>query len=123
MEYVDFFKLDEDEKKIDKRLRNWAMWVRPKRGFGAMHPMFRWYRPTEHWQNLSDKTNCDIKDAEAVEKVMRQLTQLERVSIKWYYIELSSPTKICKILKVDLTTLRSIVKKARKSLQSFLVME
>lgn len=118
MQYVDFIKLDEDEKAIDKRLRNWAQWVRPSRGFGAVHPMFRWYRPTEHWQGLGDKTACDINDAQAIERVMRDLSNPERISLKWYYIEFSSPTKLCKVLSVSLDDLRLIVKSARKSVQS-----
>lgn len=120
MEYVDFIKLDDDEKNIDKRLRNWAQWVRPKRGFGAVHPMFRWYRPTEHWHGLGDKTGCDLPDAEAVEKVMRDLSQTERLAIKWYYIEFSSPTKLCKILKISLEDLRQLVKRARKNTERLL---
>lgn len=120
MEYVDFIKLDDDEKNIDKRLRNWAQWVRPKRGFSAVHPMFRWYRPTEHWQGLGDKTGCDLPDAEAVEKVMRDLSQTERLAIKWYYIEFSSPTKLCKILKISLEDLRQLVKRARKNTERLL---
>jgi hypothetical protein len=120
MEYVDFIKLDDDEINIDKRLRNWAIWVRPKRGFGAVHPMFRWYRPTEHWEGIGNKSNCDLPDAEAVERVMRELPTIERLAIKWYYIEFSSPTKICKNLGISLTDLRVIVRKARKNLQRLL---
>lgn len=120
MQYVDFIKLDDDEKNIDKRLRNWAIWVRPKRGFGAVHPMFRWYRPTEHWQGIGDKSSCDLPDAEAVERVMRELPTIERLSIKWYYIEFSSPTKICKVLGLNLNELRMIVRKARKNLERLL---
>lgn len=119
MQYVDFVKLDDDEKIIDKRLRNWAIWVRPSRGIGSVHPMFRWYRPTEHWEGLGDKTSCDIQDAQAIERVMRELSNPERLSLKWYYLEFSSPTKLCKILNLSLDDLRLIVKKARKSVQAY----
>jgi len=120
MEYVDFIKLDDDERNIDKRLRNWAQWVRPSRGLGAVHPMFRWYRPTEHWEGLGNKSGCDLPDAEAVEKVMRDLSQTERLAIKWYYIEFSSPTKLCKNLNISLDELRQLVKRGRKNTERLL---
>jgi hypothetical protein len=120
MEYIDFIKLDDDEIKIDQRLRNWAIWVRPSRGYGTVHPMFRWYRPTEHWQGIGAKSNCDLQDAEAVERVMRDLNQVERLAIKWYYIEFSSPTKICKVLQLSLADLKMIVKRARKNITRLL---
>jgi DNA-directed RNA polymerase specialized sigma24 family protein len=120
MDYVDFFALQDGEQKIDRRLKNWAMYVRPKRGYGSVHPMFRWYRPTEVWNSNSKSFSIDLPDAELLEKAMRNLSPVNRIALKWFYVENTSPTKVCKILKVNLQTLKDFVSNGRKQLQSYL---
>jgi hypothetical protein len=120
MDYVDFFALDESDKKIDRRLKNWAVYVRPKRGYGSVHPMFRWYRPTEVWNGNPNSFSIDLPDAELLEKTMRELSPVNRIALKWFYVENIPPTKVCKILQVNLYDLKLFVSNGRKQLQSYL---
>lgn len=120
MDYVDFFALQEGEQKIDRRLKNWAIYVRPKRGFGSVHPMFRWYRPTEVWNGNANTFSIDLPDAELLEKAMRNLSPVNRIALKWFYVENTSPTKVCKTLKINLQDLKNFVSNGRKQLQSYL---
>lgn len=120
MDYVDFFALQEGEQKIDRRLKNWAIYVRPKRGFGSVHPMFRWYRPTEVWNGNANSFSIDLPDAELLEKAMRNLNPVNRIALKWFYVENTSPTKVCKTLKINLQDLKNFVSNGRKQLQSYL---
>jgi len=120
MDYVDFFALDEGEKKIDRRLKNWAVYVRPRRGFGSVHPMFRWYRPNEIWNGNPNSFSLDLPDAELVEQTMRKLSPVNRIALKWFYVENIPPTKVCKNLQINLYDLKLFVSNGRKQLQSYL---
>lgn len=119
MDYVDFFALQEGEHKIDARLKNWSVYVRPRKGYGSVHPMFRWYRPTEVWNGNPNSFSLDLPDAELLEGAMRHLSNVNRIAIKWFYVENTSPTKVCKILDINLHTLKNYVSSGRKQLQSY----
>lgn len=120
MDYVDFFAIEQGEQRIDARLKNWARYVRPQRGFSATHPMFRWYKSTEQWAGGGSGIQIDIQDAQALENRMRDLSPVNRIALKWYYVENGTPTKICKVLKVNLHDLKKFVSNGRKQLQSYL---
>lgn len=80
---MDFSYVRVEHLAIHDRLINWAKWVKPGRGGGAVHPMFRQYR---HGYEEPAATSLNSIDGHAVEKLVVALPEKHRTAIQWAYV-------------------------------------
>jgi hypothetical protein len=80
----DFHAIRTEHVWVHERLQNWARWVRPGRGGGAVHPMFRHYRP-DGYAEVSASTPIDSLDGQAVERCVVALPAAQRTALQWCY--------------------------------------
>lgn len=82
---TDFHHIEPHQAAIHERLRNWARWVsvRPQR---MVHPMFKMYRPAQHWDPKEFREPCDLIDAQAIEKLVGTLPPPFAFALRWAYV-------------------------------------
>ena len=82
---IDFHRIEPHQAAIHERLVNWANWV-AVRPHSRVQPMFRYYRPAQHWEAKEFRTPCDLIDAQAIEKVVGQLPHDHAFARRWAYV-------------------------------------
>lgn len=82
---IDFNHVEPHQQAIHERLVNWAMWVsvRPQ---SRVQPMFRFYRPAQHWEPKAHRPTCDTLDAAEMEKVVGSLPPDHAFALRWFYV-------------------------------------
>jgi DNA-directed RNA polymerase specialized sigma24 family protein len=109
---VDFFAVEPKHYKMDARLRNWAAWAHSPQ-WGRVQPMFRLYRPDEHWEGLAPSTPIDTLDATKIQKAMAHLPEKQRSALGWNYIKRNNPKRAAQGLGVNLQGLADLVRTGR----------
>lgn len=112
---VDFFAVQPAHVKIHERLCNWARWCHSPQ-WGRVQPMFRLYRPDEHWEGATPSTPVDTLDAAKIQKLMPGLPEKHRAAIGWSYIKRTNPKRAAQQLGVNLYGLAELVKDGRQML-------
>lgn len=84
-DHPDFSQVAPHQVAIHERLRNWARWVsvRPR---AQTQPMFRMYRPAQHWHEKEHRETCDTLDAQFIEKVVGGLPPDHAFALRWFYV-------------------------------------
>ena len=82
--YADFSRIEDHQLGIHERLMNWRRWcvVRPQQ---MVQPMFKMYRPAQHWHEKEFRPTCDLIDAQRIEGVVRHLPPRHAFAIRWWY--------------------------------------
>ena len=82
----DFFYVDPKHDAVDKRLQNWADWVRV-RAPSWVAPIWRLGKPAgRQWHVPEYRATCDLLDAAEMEKAVYKLPKLHRDAIRWCYV-------------------------------------
>lgn len=117
---IDFARVEPHQTAIHDRLRNWARWVvvRPQ---SRVHPMFRYYRPAQHWEPKEFRETCDILDAAAMEKIVYKLPEWHREAIRWWYVYGGPPSRACKALGLSYDGLYRHLRDGRQMLMNLVV--
>ena len=118
MKKPDLFKIPENQREIDSRLNNWAMWVTP--GIGrAVCPMFKMAKSnSRQWHQPEIRPTCDTKDAQKIEKAIRLIPNTSQTLLRWYYVFRGPEVKIRRKLNLSHEELMISVIAARNLLQS-----
>lgn len=112
----DLFTVPKDQQAIDARLVNWSMWVSPGIG-GQISPMFRLAKSNaRQWHVPELRPTCDTKDAEQIERAIRELPETSKTLLRWYYVHRSSEQRIRRKLHMTPSELHQAVINARKLL-------
>jgi hypothetical protein len=114
---VDFHHVEEIHAEIHKRLENWGRWCRG-RPQSQVSPMFRLYRPDEHWEGQSASIPVDKIDAQRVAKGVSGLPQMHRHSVSWFYVSPCSPGKAARAIGTSLAGLALYVNDSRSMLKN-----
>ncbi len=113
---VDFFAVEEDQRPMDSRLSNWAIWANG-RGFPAVSPMFRLYRSNDSAGECNaGGPPVDAMDAQAVSRGVSALPAPHRAALNWYYIVKSGPKRACQQLGTNMQGLAQYVRDGRRML-------
>jgi hypothetical protein len=111
-EAVDFHMVADQHLAIHARLLNWARWCNGKEG-STVSPMFRSYRSTDVWAEVSIGEPVDKLDAAKIAKAVIALPEKHRGATQWHYIKPVSPIKAARNLAVSLADLARLVHDAR----------
>lgn len=113
--YVDFSHVDEKHREIHGRLENWARACHGGGGSSAL-PMFRLYRPDEHWEGEAASIPIDHADAGKIARGVFMLPKPHGMAIGWCYVKKSPPRKACQALGVTMEGLWLYVRDGRQML-------
>lgn len=108
---VDFTKVKPEHEAIHDRLLNWARWCRGSKGQNV-HPMFRQYR-NGYFEASPARSYSDTVDAVAVQKVMKDIPEPQRIALQWFYVRPGSPTRVCFALGVNKADLLELIHRGR----------
>jgi len=115
---VDFHHVEEHHKDMDKRLHNWARWVK-HRAPSWVSPMFRQARSNAwQWHTPEVRETCDVLDAQKLEKEIGKLPAKHREAIRWHYVFPVAPYKMQKALGVTERGLFDLVRDWRQMLSN-----
>jgi hypothetical protein len=120
--FVDFHHVPETQVDIHERLLNWARWVmvRPQSAIGTS-PMFRKAKSNAwQWHTPEYRENCDILDAQYVEKVVAKLPPKRREAIRWAYVHQGMPSKAARKLGVSTEGLKRLIDDGRAMCKNLL---
>jgi DNA-directed RNA polymerase specialized sigma24 family protein len=116
--YIDFNAIPPEHAEIDRRLRNWARWLRPAES-PAIAPGFDLYRSparargAEHtWATEA----TDGGDAARVNSVVQTLPQDRRAALSWAYCRPVNPKAAAREIGVSLEVLAWLLRDARQRL-------
>lgn len=112
---VDFFAVEPKHYKIHERLTNWARWCHSPQ-WGRVQPMFRLYRPDDHWEGAEPSNPVDGPDATKIQKAMAHLPERHRSALAWCYIKRSNPKRAAQQLGVNMPGLADLVSNGRQML-------
>jgi hypothetical protein len=113
--HVDFSHVEDGHAEIHKRLENWGRWCRG-RPTSYVQPMFRLYRPDEHWEGQAAAIPVDKIDAQRISKGVTALPTNHRSSMNWFYVSPTSPGRAARALATSLEGLALYVRDARTML-------
>ena len=115
---VDFFEVKDDQRAMDARLSNWAIWANG-RGHSEVSPMFRLYRaPMEAGDCNAGGPPVDAMDAQRVSKGVSALPAPHRAALNWYYIVKCGPKRACLALGTNMQGLAQFVSDGRRMLMN-----
>jgi hypothetical protein len=77
---------------MDKRLRDWARWCRPKKG-GYIHPMWRGMLSSNAFEVAVPSIPLNTLDAHEIEKGVRALPEQHAFAVRWAYVYGGNPRK------------------------------
>ena len=110
---IDFNRIEPHQAAIHERLVNWANWV-AVRPHSRVQPMFRYYRPAQHWEAKEFRAPCDLTDAQAIEKVVGTLPPKHREAVRWAYVWRRSPAVMVRELGLTYDGLYKHVRDGRQ---------
>lgn len=115
--YVDFSEVRPEHRQVDARLENWARWARGRGGAPGCSPMFRLYRPPQHWRgHVEVGVSIDSADAVKVQRLVVALPQAHRSALAWAYIDRSNPRRAAQALGETMHGLLGLIHAGRQML-------
>lgn len=107
---------------VHERLINWARWCSGGRGGAGSSPMFRHYR-APRYQNATDHVHIPVDglDAVQIEKVVGQLPDKHRDSLRYFYVYSHCGMSIWQAIRalgVQRDTLVKLIHDARSMLKN-----
>lgn len=108
---IDFNIVKPEHESIHKRLENWGRWCKPGSG-GNVHPMFRQYR-NSYFEASPARSTSNTLDAVAIQKIMKDIPEPQRIALQWFYVKPISPTRVCFALGVNKADLLELVHRGR----------
>ena len=82
----DYFYVAPEHDAIDKRLVNWAEWVKVRTPSGVA-PVWKLGKPAgRQWHYPELRPTCDLLDAAAMEKAVYALPKRHRDALRWCYV-------------------------------------
>jgi hypothetical protein len=111
---IDFHAVPHEHRHIDRRLLNWARWVRD-RPQGFVHPMWRAYKSSEVWAS-EPGIPVDSLDAADLERSVSALPERHRDALRWSYVYRGRPWKMCRALGVSEDGLAGLIRDGRQML-------
>lgn len=113
---VDFFAVPEDQRGMDQRLSNWAIWANGK-GHSEVSPMFRLYRaPLQAGDCNAGGLPVDAMDARKLSSAVAALPAPHRAALGWSYIVRCNPGRACRELATNMQGLAQYVNDGRRML-------
>lgn len=98
-DYVDFAHVPADQDEIDRRLINWARWVRVRPHGWHTHAMWRNARtPKQTEDDARPVVALDTLDALLVEKAVSALPEKWRDAVRWSYVWRGDPAGMARKL-------------------------
>ena len=114
--YVDFSRPPADCECVEDRLINWARWCMPGRAGASVHPMWRQFRPAQHWEAQAAAVPVDAVDAQACERTIYLGCEMRaRFALRWCYVYRGSPRNMASRLETDLAGLLDLVNAGRRT--------
>lgn len=85
---IDFHHIATRHDEIDRRLREWARWVRVSPKPWATQPMFRWARSNaRQWESTpAIHETMNTLDCHEIERAVSILPDKHRMAIRWAYV-------------------------------------
>jgi hypothetical protein len=115
--YIDFHAVEPKHADVHVRLENWARWSRGRGSGGNSSPMFRLYRPPQHWRNTAESVgHVNALDAAEIQKAMPALPMKHRLALAWCYIVRNNPAKAAAQMGESLPGLALLIRDGRQML-------
>lgn len=112
----DFHFVPEDQIAIDKRLENWAAFVRVK-NFSWVSPIWKLGKSNgRQWHEPEFRLQCDTLDGMVIERAVGQLPDIHRSSLRWAYVYKHHPAKFCQQHGLSKNALAQIISDGRRML-------
>lgn len=115
---ADFTRVKPEHEAIHDRLLNWARWCRGSRGQNV-HPMFRQYR-NSYFEATPARTCSGTLDAVAVQKIMKDIPEAQRIALQWFYVKPGDPKRVCVALGVNKRDLVTLIDQGRAMARNLL---
>lgn len=112
---VDFFQVEAGQREIDRRLQNWARWLRNV-GTGGARGVFAMVRSARSADDRDGPVVVDGADAAQVQRAVSALPEKHRHAINWSYVDGGNPRRAAQRLAVSLEGLALLVRDARQML-------
>lgn len=117
-EPIDFNRIQPEHEAIHERLENWARWCKGS-AHGNVHPMFRQYR-NSYFEATPARTCSDTVDAVAVQKIMKDIPEAQRIALQWFYVKPGDPKRVCMALGVNKRDLVTLIDQGRAMARNLL---
>jgi DNA-directed RNA polymerase specialized sigma24 family protein len=114
--YIDFNLIPPEHAAIDRRLRNWARWLRPSEA-PAVSPGFELYRSSARARGAEHSWATDVADggdAARVNSLVMTLPNDRRAALMWAYCKPVNPSRQAKDMGVSLEVLAWLLRDARQ---------
>lgn len=83
---IDYFRVEPHHAAIHERLENWASWVQVRQP-SWISPIWKLGKSNgRQWHQPEHRPNCDILDAQFIEKAVYKLPEKHRAAIRWCYV-------------------------------------
>lgn len=114
--YIDFNQVPPEHTEIDRRLRNWARWLRPGEA-PAVAPGFELYRSPARARGAEHTWATDVPDggdAVRINSLVMTLPTDRRAALTWAYCKPVNPGRAARDLGVTLEVLAWLLRDARQ---------
>lgn len=114
---IDFHAVEQHQREIDARLRNWGIWCNGSTA-PMTSPMFRMTPPPPRVRGdlAYMSNNVDRMDAAAMAKAVAALPGPHRTALNWCYVKPVSPKRACQALGTTMDGLAMFVRDGRQML-------
>lgn len=113
--YVDFSFVEPRHEEMDKRLQNWGR-ACYSGGGGGSHPMFRFVKPSQTWDEIETRIPIDRHDAMLIGKGVAALPEPHMLALNWCYVKRTTPTEGRKLCKTNFEGLAQLIRDGRTML-------
>lgn len=118
---IDFHEVRPQHIKVHESLLNWARYVDGgRRQSWGIQPMFKHYRSTDVWVDLTPQIPIDRLAGSAMEKAVSFLPESHKLAIRWSYVysRWVPVFRVCRALGVRQDTLNELVHDGRSMLKN-----
>lgn len=114
---VDFHVVEQHQREIDGRLRNWGLWCNGTTA-SLTSPMFRMTPPPPRVRGdiAYSSNSVDRMDAAQMAKAVAALPAPHRAALNWCYVKPVSPKRACQAIGTTMEGLAMFVRDGRQML-------
>lgn len=115
---IDFHVVEEHQRVIDARLRNWGRWCNGSTA-PMTSPMFRMTPPPPRVRGdlaYQAADSVDRMDAQKVAKAVAALPSSHRAAVNWCYVKPVSPKRACQAIGTSMDGLAQYLRDGRQML-------